>query len=167
MQRLRTVSLAAVIAATGVVAAACGSGGSGYGEPASRPPTSAPPPTGTTTTVTVTGSPLGQLLVDGSGRTLYLFKADKSTISTCYDACADAWPPLLTTAAPSPGTNINAPDLATSARRDGTAQVTFHGHPLYRFVGDAKPGDTNGQGLSAFGARWYVVGADGSEITRA
>ena len=165
MQHLRTVSLAAVIAATGVVAAACGSGGSGYGQPASRPSTSTPAPA-RTTTVTITGSALGELLVDGSGRTLYLFKADTSTVSTCYDACADAWPPLLATAAPSSGTNVNAPDLATSARRDGTAQVTFHGHPLYRFAGDAKPGDTNGEGLSAFGARWYVVGADGSEITR-
>ena len=94
MQRLRTVSLAAVIAATGVVAAACGSGGSGYGQPASRSATSAPRPTGTATTVTVSSSPLGQVLVDGSGRTLYLFRADTSTVSTCYDACADAfqWP---------------------------------------------------------------------------
>jgi predicted lipoprotein with Yx(FWY)xxD motif len=165
MHRLRPLGLAAVIAVAGVVATACSSGGSGYGQPAPRPSTSAPAPA-RSSTVTVTDSPLGPLLVDGSGRTLYLFKADTSTTSTCYDACTDAWPPLLATAAPSPGTDVNAPDLAASTRRDGTAQVTFHGHPLYRFGGDAKPGDTNGEGLLAFGARWYVVGADGSEITR-
>ena len=55
--------------------------------------------------------------------------------------------------------------LGTTARAgDGGTQVTYHGHPLYYYVGDSEPGDTNGQGLDQFGAKWYVVGAGGDKI---
>ena len=48
---------------------------------------------------------------------------------------------------------------------DGKAQVTYNGHPLYRFSGDQKPGDTNGQGVSAFGGLWYAVSPTGDQVT--
>jgi predicted lipoprotein with Yx(FWY)xxD motif len=114
--------------------------------------------------VAAASSPLGRLLVDSSGRTLYLFEADTTHASTCYDACAQAWPPLLADGTPGAGADVTGGDLATSARRDDTVHVTYHGHPLYFFAGDQRPGDTTGQGLLAFGAHWFVVGTDGIKI---
>jgi hypothetical protein len=56
--------------------------------------------------------------------------------------------------------------LGTIKRSDGTTQVTYNKHPLYTFVGDAgKRGATKGEGLDAFGAKWYVVAAKGTERT--
>jgi predicted lipoprotein with Yx(FWY)xxD motif len=158
MPRLRAAALPAVAATTAVLAAACGAAGPSSGAAGS--------PTATPSTVALAGSPLGNVLVDGTGRTVYLFEQDTSTASRCYDVCAVAWPPVLTSAPPTAGAFVSGGDLGTSPRRDGTAQVTYHGHPLYRFGGDRRPGDTTGQGLDAFGGLWYVLGADGRGITR-
>lgn len=107
---------------------------------------------------------LGTILVDGKGRTLYLFEADKTTKSTCAGSCATAWPPLLTsgTAKTGPGARKNL--LGTTKRPDGTSEVTYNGHPLYYYAGDAKPGDTNGEGLNQFGAAWYALNPAGTKI---
>src|SRR5205807_2496568 len=77
-------------------------------------------PTGSGAGVATASSGLGQFLVDGAGRTLYLFEADKATSSTCYDACSQAWPPLLTTGSPTAGTGANAAELGTTTRKNGT-----------------------------------------------
>ena len=158
----------AVVAATAVVTAACGSSG---GKPAAASGTSAPmtaaapgAPTGSGAVVATASSGLGQFLVDGAGRTLYLFEADKGTSSTCYDACSQAWPPLLTTGWPTAGTGANAAELGTTTRKNGTVEVTYHGHPLYHYVADTAVGDMNGQSLNQFGAKWYVLAPSGAKI---
>jgi predicted lipoprotein with Yx(FWY)xxD motif len=107
---------------------------------------------------------LGTFLVDGKGRTLYLFQKDRTAKSRCSGDCAAAWPPLLTTGKPKASGSVRKALLGTSRRSDGTMQVTYNGHPLYRFVEDQKPGDTMGQGVSAFGAKWYAVSASGRRI---
>lgn len=109
---------------------------------------------------------LGTILVDGKGRTLYLFEADKSTTSTCKGACATAWPPVLTSGKPSTGGSAKSKLVGTSKRSDGKTQVTYHGHPVYLYAGDSKPGDTNGQGLDQFGAEWYVLDAAGNKVDK-
>src|SRR5262245_54253315 len=142
MHRMSKLALSGVVAAAALVAAACGAGsGSGnpYGQPAtpaSKPTTAqAPPSTAPTAgqaapaSVAVAGTRLGPGLVDGSGRTLYMFGRDIPDISTCYDACAVAWPPLLTVGSPVPGQHVNSADLGTTARSNGTVQVTYQGHP--------------------------------------
>src|SRR5260370_32940578 len=90
--------------------------------------------------VATASSSLGQILVDGSGRALYLFEADTTTASTCYDGCATAWPPLLTTGTPAAGTGALASELGTTARKDGTMGGTYTGHPLYYYGGHAQAG---------------------------
>lgn len=116
-------------------------------------------------TLTVHSAPsLGQVLVDGSGRTLYLFEADTSAKSTCNGPCALAWPPLLTSSAPHAGSAVMPSLLGTTTRQDGTLQVTYNGHPLYYFAGDTTSGETKGQGLKAFGAEWYVVSPAGAKV---
>src|SRR3954465_6421591 len=107
---------------------------------------------------------LGTFLVDGQGRTLYLFQKDTTSKSRCDSDCATNWPPLLTSGKPSSGGSARKSLLGTTKRSDGKTQVTYNGHPLYRFTGDNAPGETNGQGLKAFGARWYAVNAGGKPV---
>ena len=79
-------------------------------------------------------------------------QADSGTKSACSGACATAWPPVLATEKPTAGAGVTASKLGSTTRADGTQQVTYNGHPHYRHSGDTKPGDVNGQGLTAFGA---------------
>ena len=102
--------------------------------------------------------------MDGGGRTLYLWKADKGTASACAGACATAWPPLITAGKPTAAAGVSAAKLGTTRRGDGATEVTYNGHPLYTFSGDSGPGQTSGQESDAFGAEWYVVSATGNEI---
>ena len=115
-------------------------------------------------TVQVRRTGLGQILVDSRGRTLYLFNKDTGGKSRCSGSCAVNWPPLLATGRPTAGTGVKASKLATTRRSDGKTQVVYNGHPLYRFIGDQKPGNTNGEGLTAFGAGWFVVSPAGNEV---
>jgi predicted lipoprotein with Yx(FWY)xxD motif len=115
-------------------------------------------------TIGAASARLGQIVVDRSGRTVYLFEADKTRDSTCYKACARAWPPVIATGAPRADNGVSSALLGTTKRTDGTTQVTYGGHPLYYFIGDTKPGDVNGQGLNQFGAKWYVLSPKGQKI---
>ena len=162
--------------AGGLLAAACSSGastssagptgGGGYGNYGNGgiKTTTAPAPAGTAAHLALAKTKLGMILTDGRGRTLYLFKKDTKGVSNCSGACATAWPPVTTRGTPVAGTGLTARLAGTITRADGTMQVTYGGHPLYRFVQDRAPGDVNGQGLTAFGATWYVVGANGAQI---
>ena len=107
---------------------------------------------------------LGDVLVDAQGLTLYLFEADTGGTSTCTGACADEWPPVTAAGTPTAGPDIDGEKLGTVERSDGTAQVTYADHPLYRYSGDTGPGDVNGEGSDAFGAEWYAVSSDGSAV---
>ena len=60
--------------------------------------------------------------------------------------------------------HLTASKLGTITRSDGKTQVTYNGHPLYLFIGDKKPGDTTGQGLTAFGAAWFALSQAGNQI---
>lgn len=129
--------------------------------------------TGTTTKATGTSTPagpvaiktattqsLGEVLVDADGMTLYVFEKDTPSAIACVDKCTVAWPPLVGTAA-QPGTGVTATSFATVTRPDGATQITVDGKPLYRFSGDTKPGDTNGQKIND---SWYVVNAAGQAV---
>jgi predicted lipoprotein with Yx(FWY)xxD motif len=109
---------------------------------------------------------LGKILVDGRGRSVYLFERDKRGTSACYGACASYWPPVTTTGKPRAGAGVRASLLGVTKRRDGTRQVTYARHPLYEFSGDTKAGDTTGEGLTDFGAAWDVVAPNGKGIDR-
>ena len=120
---------------------------------------------GTTgTMVKIANSPLGRILVDSKGITLYDFPPDKGTTSVCYGACAALWPPLTTHGKPIAGPGVRASLLGTTKRSDGKLEITYGGHPLYYFVTDRKPGQTTGQGINQFGGPWWVLSAAGKEI---
>ena len=161
MRRSRQITFlasAAVIPLIALAVAACGGGGAAT---AATPKTT----TGASATVGVANSSLGSILVNAGGRTLYLFKADSGTMSACTGACATAWPPLLATGAPIAGTGLAASKLGTITRPGGTHQVTYNGHPLYLFIKDTKPGQTTGQGATAFGAAWFALTPSGSQAS--
>ncbi|HET9006115.1 MAG TPA: hypothetical protein VFQ04_05315 [Actinomycetes bacterium] len=151
---------AALLAALAVGLAACGGGedeGSGTAATAAPATTAAQETSGTT--VAVANSKLGDILVDGEGRTLYAFTKDQGDQSACSGECATNWPALTGTA--TAGTGAQASLLSTATQANGTDQVTYDGKLLYHFAGDAKPGDTNGQGV---GTVWFAVAADGALV---
>lgn len=118
------------------------------------------------TTVTVKhAAKLGTILAAGPERmTVYLFEADNSPSSKCSGACAGAWPPVTTSGAPVAAGGAVAADLGTIKRSDGTTQITYKGHPLYYFVKDKDSGDAYGEGVNGFGASWYVLSARGAKV---
>ena len=174
----RAGRLAALAAGVVVAVAACGGGATpspaATKAPATTPPSSAPsvapsaaPSVAPSSSpapsegvdeyeVTVaTSATAGKYLAGENGLTLYIFKKDTGPTSTCYDACATAWPPFVVTA----GDKVKGEDgvtgtFATTDRTDGTKQVTYNGAPLYYFQGDKGAGDTTGQGLNDV---WFVA----------
>jgi predicted lipoprotein with Yx(FWY)xxD motif len=159
MMKPALFAIAPVAAAVAIAGCGGSSGGSGYSKAVpSKPGGNAAP------TVTLAPSKFGKILVDSHGRTLYDFVADKTTASTCYGACASLWPPLTVAGAPKAGPGVGASLLGTTKRTDGSIEVTYNGHPLYYFAGDTKPGATTGQDINQFGALWYVLTANGTEV---
>jgi predicted lipoprotein with Yx(FWY)xxD motif len=104
-----------------------------------------------TIALTTTDS-LGDVVVDGNGRTLYLFEQDNGTESACTGGCAEAWPPAMSDTTPAAGDGVDAALLGVS-----NGQVTYNGHLLYYFSGDLVAGDMNGVGIPD----WYPVTAAG------
>jgi predicted lipoprotein with Yx(FWY)xxD motif len=165
----RSLTGIAGLAAVPVVAlalASCGSSGSSSSA-TTTPPASTAGSGAPQTTVDAGSTNLGSILVDSQGRTLYLFLADSGTTSACTGSCATAWPPVRATAQPTAGNGINASLLGTTPRSDGDPQVTYNGHPLYTFVKDTSAGQTNGEGVNAFGAPWYALSPAGDQVTGA
>jgi len=149
---------AAALLLAALALAGCGGNGSGS---AAKPTTA----NGQPATLGVANGNLGKVLVDSQGHTLYLFQKDSGTKSACTGECANDWPPLRANGKPTEGGGANASLVATSARPDGGPQVTYSGHPLYRFEGDKKAGDTNGEGVDAFGGSWFALSPTGNQVS--
>jgi predicted lipoprotein with Yx(FWY)xxD motif len=146
----------------GALVAGCGGGGNdSQNATAASPKTAA----GKAATLSVANASPGKILVDSQGRTLYLFKRDTGTTSMCTGACAANWPPLLANGKPTVAGGASASLVGTTKRSGGATQVTYKGHPLYRYSGDQKPGDSNGQGVNAFGGLWYALSPAGNQVS--
>jgi predicted lipoprotein with Yx(FWY)xxD motif len=117
-------------------------------------------------TVNLRKTKLGPVLVNSKGHTLYLFKKDKNGKSSCSGSCAKFWPPLLRHGKPTAGSGVKASLLGTTRRRNGSLQVSYHNHPLYAYTLDTKAGQTKGEGILAFGAKWYAVSAKGTAVVK-
>jgi predicted lipoprotein with Yx(FWY)xxD motif len=111
--------------------------------------------------LTVRSSHYGQTISDPDHRVLYQFAADHTSKSTCYGACAKAWPPLLTKGSPKVTVGLKQSLLGTTRRKDGSMQVTYAGHPLYYFSGD-KGTKITCQHVNLHGGFWYVVKPSGA-----
>ncbi|WP_128803837.1 MULTISPECIES: hypothetical protein [unclassified Streptomyces] len=157
------ITVAGFALASALALAGCGSGSgssnSGSGSQAGSPA----PAVMDTSTIKVTSSPLGNILTDGSGRTLYLFTEDgKNTNSmNCDAACIRLWPHME--GKPHAGKGAQA-SLIGATKGGGKAQVTYAGHPLYYYANDRASGDVKGQGIDKI---WYVMNAKGTAIKTA
>ena len=171
LSSLTPIAPMALVAVLAIGASACGSSSSSGTDTKTTTPSSAAgsgtattagsgTPAGTTELRT-TSSNLGQIVVDGEGRTLYVFTADSGTTTACTGGCATAWPALVAPATAGAGVT-GAVTEATQA--DGAKQVALNGHLLYYYAADAAPGATSGQGV---GGKWYVVDGAGNAITKA
>jgi predicted lipoprotein with Yx(FWY)xxD motif len=116
--------------------------------------------------VAVANTALGRVLVDGRGRTLYLFEKDQHARSACSGRCAGFWPPLIASGKPLGTAGAKTSLVGTTRRADGRLQVTYNHHPLYTFVKDTRQGQTNGEELDVFGAEWYAVSAAGAKVAK-
>jgi predicted lipoprotein with Yx(FWY)xxD motif len=171
----RKITIALATAALGVLAlAGCsqtgGAGSSGGGGASATTPPGTTESTAPSTAPSASGeselqtedSPLGTIVVDGKGMTVYVF--DKDTAgngkSVCEGDCLVAWPAVVGGADTKAG-GITG-EIGSITRADGTKQLTLNGWPLYYYKGDAAKGDVTGQGV---GSVWWVVGADGNKIT--
>ena len=123
-------------------------------------------PTARSATLTTASTGLGRTVVDGQGRTLYLFEKDTRAHSACSGLCVTYWPPVLTNGKAIAIKGAKQSLIGSIARADGSRQVTYAGHPLYLFSGDTGRGQTNGEGLQDFGAGWYALTPSGKKIDR-
>jgi predicted lipoprotein with Yx(FWY)xxD motif len=155
------------------LAAGCGSGGSAAAT-AQHHRHSSMPMSGTNASSTAMPTPkhamlaakktkYGDVLFASDGKVLYTFGPDKHSMSTCYGACASAWPPVTTKSMPMAGSGIDQSLLGTTRRTDGTLQVTYDGHPLYTYVGD-RPGAIMCQNANMHGGLWLVISAMGMPV---
>jgi predicted lipoprotein with Yx(FWY)xxD motif len=151
----------------GLLATACGS--------SSTPTTPAPSGGGTTgsgsgSVALKTGkvAGLGTVLVDGSGRTLYVFAPDKAKKVTCTGACASVWPPLKAASGQKPTLSggVKASLVSSDPDPAGGSVVTYNGWPLYLYVADPSSGSAHGQALNSSGGLWYVITPAGQVIKK-
>jgi predicted lipoprotein with Yx(FWY)xxD motif len=161
MTRTRLAAVGS-IGAVALVAAGCGSSSSS----SSSSKTATPKPHAAAgSALAAKTSPMGKILTAKGGRTLYLFAKDTGPKSMCSGACASNWPPFTASTAPKVSGGASSTQVKLVRRSDGTMQVTYNGHPLYFYSGDTSAGQTTGQGLNAFGARWYTVSPAGVKVT--
>jgi predicted lipoprotein with Yx(FWY)xxD motif len=162
-RRIPALAVGLVLLAAPLLAA-CGSSSNNAASASGGSSTTQSSSAATVKTASVSG--LGTILVGPDGRTIYLFQRDTGPMSTCSGACLAQWPAVTTHGAPRAAGGVSAGKLGVTKRSDGTMQVTYGGHPLYYYAGDSSAGDVNGQGIDAYGAKWYVMAPSGTAITR-
>ena len=116
------------------------------------------------TIVSTAKTSLGRVLVNSRGHTLYLFGKDRNGKSSCSGQCASFWPPLIASGKPTVAGGAKGSLIGVIKRADGRRQVTYNHHPLYTFVKDKSKGQTKGEGVSAFGSKWYAVSPSGAKV---
>lgn len=170
----RALSIFCLLLGVAVGAIGCGGGSSSSGETSAQ--TSTQSSTSTTTAnpephrpkkgswgvVFAAENEHGIMLFDLSGHTLYRFDGDKGSVSTCYGACAKAWPPALTEGKIR-AVGVPRKLVGTSTRKDGTVQLTFDDHPLYTHKGE-RSGDFSSNGVTAFGGTWHALRRTGEDV---
>jgi predicted lipoprotein with Yx(FWY)xxD motif len=175
-------SMTALFVPAMLLLAACGSSSSSSSSASSAAPATSTTSSASSTTTATSSAPaasavalntrslpgLGVVLVNGQGRTLYVFAPDKHKRVTCVDGCATAWPPLKVTAGQKPATSGQVKAALVSSDTDpaGGSVVTYAGWPLYTFVGDPSAGAAHGQALNSSGGLWWVITPSGALVTK-
>lgn len=109
---------------------------------------------------------LGSVLVDASGFTVYRFSKDTGSKDTCMSnrECAATWPALTSSGRPTAGPGVRSSLISTISLPGGKRQVTYAGHPLYRYAPASERAETSYVGVRQFGGTWMAVSASGGGI---
>jgi predicted lipoprotein with Yx(FWY)xxD motif len=109
---------------------------------------------------------LGKVLVESSGFTVYRFSKDTGKKNTCLTTkeCSTTWPALTTSGRPTAGPGVSASLLSTITLSNGTHQVTYAGHPLYRYSLAGEKAETGYAGVRQFGGTWFAVSSSGATV---
>lgn len=114
--------------------------------------------------LTTADSRFGEMLFDDTGQAIYLFDKEATSSAECYDACAEAWPPVLTPGSPLATGGVRPELMGTTQRTDGSTQVTYAGHPLYYYAHEGK-NEVLCHNVTGFGGLWLVVTPSGEPAT--
>jgi predicted lipoprotein with Yx(FWY)xxD motif len=133
--------------------------------------TTAAPTSPATMFSTSTISGVGDVVVDGLGRTVYVLTSDMKTNLPCDDAsgCTKFWPDLPFpdgVSSATAGTGIQQSLLSSKKLADGETYPTYNGWLMYEFVKDSGPGQANGVGVKSFGGTWYALSPSGTLVSK-
>jgi predicted lipoprotein with Yx(FWY)xxD motif len=133
---------------------------------AAAPSSGAAVAAGAAATVRLEQTALGEILVDRSGHTLYLFTRDRHDRDSCAKVagCLETWPALTTTRRPVAGLNVRASLLGTIKLHGRVRQVTYAGHPLYTYALEFGRRSTFNIGAEQYGGAWDAVNAAGEAV---
>lgn len=112
------------------------------------------------TKITAGGSEFGKMLFGPDRQAVYVFRRDRAGMSRCYNACAEAWPPVYTSGKPVGRRGVRKALLGTTRRRDGRRQVTYAGQPLYYYAHEG-PGEVLCHDIYLNGGLWLAIGTNG------
>jgi predicted lipoprotein with Yx(FWY)xxD motif len=118
------------------------------------------------TTIKLGSTSVGKILTKSSGFTIYMFTRDKKNKDSCVkvSGCIDIWPPVTTKAKPIAGRGVKSSLLGTIKLPNGKLQVTYNGKPLYTYVADTSPRQTDYVGVRQFGGAWDAMDANGKVV---
>jgi predicted lipoprotein with Yx(FWY)xxD motif len=150
----RPISLIGMLLAMTMILAACA--------PAMTvTPTQSASNTASITLGVATDPSLGKILVDGNGKTLYVFTKDAPDTVNCDAKCQANWPPLVSSGTPKLGPGVDASLIGSTALPNGEKVITYDHMPLYYFFQDTQPGQISGENV---GSVWFVVSPDGKPV---
>ena len=154
MKRAPLLLAGLILAATSVAAAASSAGGAARAQDSRA------------AKIQLRHTEVGKVLVDSSGFTLYRFSKDPRNSDTCVkiSGCTNLWPPLMSSGRPVAGPGVRSALLSTIKLPGGGRQVTYAGHPLYRYSAATEKGETGYVGAQQFGGSWYALNAAGGSV---
>jgi len=152
------------LALVALLATACGSStppatGSSNTPTATTAPASTPTTASSALIATASATVQGKtvtILTNAQGMTLY-YRSNDTATSVCSSGCAQTWPPLLSTGSGTPASSSALPGTLSVATNANGSQVEYQGHPLYTYVSDTAPGQTNGENVEGI---WFVATTD-------
>ena len=154
MKRAPLLLAGLILAATSVAAAASSAGGAARAQDSRA------------AKIQLRHTEVGKVLVDSSGFTVFRFSKDPRNSDTCVkiSGCTNLWPPLMSSGRPVAGPGVRSALLSTINLPSGGRQVTYAGHPLYRYSAATEKGETGYVGQQQFGGSWYALNSAGGSV---
>jgi predicted lipoprotein with Yx(FWY)xxD motif len=110
---------------------------------------------------------VGPLLVNGHGRTVFMFVKDKHNRDVCktIKGCETDWPAVTTTQRrPALGPGVKRSLVKTIPYKGKLREVTYAGHPLHTYKFDPAPRSVMNIGNTQFGGAWWALNAAGKLV---